>query len=112
MAGVRHRCAHRENERLTLGEYFSDNPLTYFALQLSPWNESLSLFFLAGWLLPLWVSASVLFQFLESEVLPRLAGEQPANSFPFVEFSALAFTGACIWLGAVILFWVWRAIRS
>ena len=50
--------------------------------------------FLAGWLLPLWVSASVLFQFLESEVLPRLAGEQPVNSFPFVEFSESAFTGA------------------
>ena len=39
---------------------------------------------------------SFMFQFLESEVLPRLAGEQPINSFPFVEFSALAFTGACI----------------
>jgi len=65
--------------------------------------------FSAGWLLPLGVSASVMFQFLSAEVLPRLAGQQPVNSFPFVQFSAQTFTGACIWLGAVIIFWTWRA---
>jgi hypothetical protein len=68
--------------------------------------------FSAGWLLPLWVSASVMFQFLSAEVLPRLAGQQPVNSFPFVQFSAQAFTGACIWLGVVIIFWAWRAAAA
>jgi hypothetical protein len=65
--------------------------------------------FSAGWLLPWWASASLMFQWLSAEALPRLAGQQPVNSFPFVRFSAQAFTGACLWLGAVILFWAWRA---
>jgi hypothetical protein len=50
-----------------------------------------------------------MFQFLSAEVLPRLEGQQPVNSFPFVQFSAQAFTSACIWLAAVIIFWAWRA---
>jgi hypothetical protein len=64
--------------------------------------------FSAGWLLPLWVSASAMFQFLSAEVWPRLAGQQPLNSFPFLHFSSQAFTVACIWLASVIIFWAWR----
>jgi hypothetical protein len=62
----------------------------------------------AGWLLPLWLSAFTMFQYLSEEVWPRLAGRQPINSFPFVEFSSQAFTVACVWLALVIVFWAWR----
>jgi hypothetical protein len=62
----------------------------------------------AGWLLPFWVSASTMFQFLNAEVVPRLAGQQPINSFPFVQFSLQAFSIACVWLALVIVFWAWR----
>ncbi len=66
----------------------------------------------AGWLLPLWMSASVMFQFLSAEVLPRLAGQGPINTFPYVQFSEQAFTAASIWLGAVIMYWAWRASKG
>ena len=64
--------------------------------------------FSAGWIIPLCVSASSMFTFFSQEVLPRLRGEHPLNSFPFVHFSEQAFMVACIWLAAVILFWSWR----
>jgi hypothetical protein len=101
-----------------LGAYIDENDHTHknFDYGLSgdrsimpPMKRILIAVFSAGWLLPLWVSASVMFQFLSAEVLPRLAGQQPVNSFSFVQFSAQAFTAACVWLGAVIIFWAWRA---
>jgi hypothetical protein len=63
-----------------------------------------------GWLLPLWVSGFIMFQFLSGEVMPRLAGRNPINSFPFIHFSAQAFTIACVWLAFAIVFWAWRMV--
>jgi hypothetical protein len=64
--------------------------------------------FTAGWVLPLWVSADTLFDHLRGEVLPRLHGQDPTNSFPFVHFSQQSFTVGCVWLAAVVFFWAWR----
>jgi hypothetical protein len=67
--------------------------------------------FSAGWLLPLWLSANSMFTFFNVELWPRLRGENPLNSFPFVHFSERAFTVSCVWLAAVIVFWTWRLGR-
>jgi hypothetical protein len=64
--------------------------------------------FSAGWLFPLWVSANSIYTFFSAEVLPRLRGEHPLNSFPFLQFSQEALIVALIWLAAVITFWSWR----
>jgi hypothetical protein len=64
--------------------------------------------FSTGWLLPMWISAQSLYTFLDAEVWPRLRGQEPLNSFPFVHFSLQAFTVAVVWLAAVVFFWAWR----
>ena len=64
--------------------------------------------FSAGWLIPFWISAHSMFAFLNAELWPRLRGEHPLNSFPFIQFSEQAFTIALVWLAAVIAFWAWR----
>jgi hypothetical protein len=82
-------------------------------LRLGVMKKILIVAFSAGWLLPLWVSATALFQFMSTEVWPRMAaGGSPLNSFPFLQFSSQAFTLACIWLACVIGFWAWRAFPS
>ena len=68
--------------------------------------------FSAGWLLPLWLSVATMFDYLRAEVVPRLFGQNPVNSFPFVQFSQLFFTVACIWLAAAVFFWAWRLAES
>ena len=64
--------------------------------------------FTTGWLLPMWLSAHVMFDYLDAEVLPRLHGQHPNNSFPFVHFSEQCFTVGCVWLAAVVFFWAYR----
>jgi len=64
--------------------------------------------FSTGWLIPAWLSGSSLFAFLDAEIWPRLRGQKPDNSFPYVDFSHQAFTAAVIWLAAVVFFWSWR----
>lgn len=64
--------------------------------------------FSAGWLVPLWISAYSMFAFCNGELWPRLRGEHPLNSFPFIRFSEQVFTFAFVWLAAVIAFWAWR----
>ncbi len=56
----------------------------------------------------MWLSAQSIFTFLNAEVWPLLRGENPANSFPFVQFAFQAFTIGTIWLAAVVLYWTWR----
>lgn len=68
--------------------------------------------FSAGWLLPLWLSVDTMFDYLRAEVVPRLFGQNPINSFPFVHFSQQSFTVACIWLAAAVFFWAWRLAES
>jgi hypothetical protein len=70
--------------------------------------------FSTGWLLPMWLSAQSMFTFFDAEVWPRLRGQSPGNSFPFVQFSYQAFTVGIVWLAAVVFFWAWRlsSLRS
>ena len=64
--------------------------------------------FSTGWLLPIWLSGQSVFTFLEAEVWPRLRGQTPVNSFPFLHFGLQAFTVGMLWLAAVVFFWAWR----
>jgi hypothetical protein len=56
----------------------------------------------------MWLSAYTYLGFMQDEVWPRLAGQHPENSFPFLQFCQQIFTIGCIWLAVVILFWTWR----
>ncbi|MES2706802.1 MAG: hypothetical protein V4726_09395 [Verrucomicrobiota bacterium] len=62
----------------------------------------------AGWLIPFWFSGATALSFLRLEIMPRLKGHEPVNSFPFEDFIQKTFSAACVWLGAAILFWAWR----
>jgi hypothetical protein len=64
--------------------------------------------FSAGWLFPLWLSATSMYRFFSVELLPRLDGKHPLNSFPPLQFSEEALVVALLWLAAVIMFWSWR----
>ena len=64
--------------------------------------------FSTGWLIPMWISAQLLCNFLGAEIWPLLRGDHPANSFPFVHCSFMAFTVGTVWLAVVIFFWAWR----
>jgi len=65
--------------------------------------------FSTGWIAPLWLSGRSFHQYLTLEMLPRLEGRQPLNSFPFAQFSLEAFTFALVWLAIVVFCWSWRA---
>lgn len=68
--------------------------------------------FSVGWLVPVWMSFSSLLSFLGSELYPLLQGKKPLNSFPFLDFSFQAFTVGCLWLAAVLIFWIVRFERA
>jgi hypothetical protein len=77
----------------------------------------------AGWVIPVWVSVAI-FSSTVVDVLRFVAfggqgypsgtpgSGRVVTSFPVEEFaiglSALLFVLGCIWLVAVIVFWVWR----
>jgi hypothetical protein len=73
---------------------------------------ALKLLFSIGWLVPIWISVNSLFSFLGSEIYPLLQGKHPLNSFPFLDFSFQAFTIGCVWLSAVLIYWIVRLERS
>lgn len=75
-------------------------------------RRTLITIFSAGWLLPLWLSVDTVFGYLQAEVDPRLRGEKPVNSFPFLSFSEDCFTVALFWSATVVLFWAWRFAES
>jgi hypothetical protein len=76
-------------------------------------RRSLITLFSAGWLLPLWVSVNILFEYYRVDLAPRLLlGQHPVHSFPFIQFSQALFTGACVWLAATVLFWGWRVTKA
>ena len=64
--------------------------------------------FSIGWLIPLWLSGNAILNLLRVEIMPRLMGQNPLNSFPFIDFASSTFTIACVWLGLVIGYWTWR----
>lgn len=64
--------------------------------------------FSIGWLVPAWIGLDTFMTFLNAEAWPLLRGAQPANSFPFVAFSARCWTVAFVWFAGVAAFWSWR----
>jgi len=72
----------------------------------------LKVLFSVGWLLPIWASVNTLFSFLGLEMYPLLLGKKPLNSFPYLDYSFQAFTIGCLWLAAVLIFWVVRFERA
>ena len=75
-------------------------------------RRTLITLFSAGWLLPLWVSVDLLFVYSRADLVPRLLGQHPVNSFPFLQASQTLFAGACVWLAAALLFWAWRVTKA
>jgi hypothetical protein len=69
--------------------------------------------FSAGWLYPIWVTAYLYLEWLNSEAGPRLRGENPRSEFSFNALTASFdfFTVGCIWLALVILYWSWKLNR-
>lgn len=70
----------------------------------------------AGWLLPLWVGASVYLRSVETERRRLLGIEPPITAFSAIDISSSAFTIAFIWLAIAIFAWTFytlrRAVRS
>jgi hypothetical protein len=64
--------------------------------------------FSIGWLVPAWLGFSLLFGFLELDVVPLLSGRHSLNSFPHLAFSSRCFGVAFLWLAAVAVFWSWQ----
>ena len=40
----------------------------------------------AGWVVPFWLSGHTALSLLQTEIMPRLAGQNPINSFPHEHF--------------------------
>jgi hypothetical protein len=59
----------------------------------------------AGWLVPLALGVSTYLDFWQLEGWPRIVGQHPMNSFPFIAFAQQCFNIAFLWLGVVIIGW-------
>jgi hypothetical protein len=59
----------------------------------------------AGWIVPLYLGIDSIISFLRLEVYPRLLGQSPLNSFPFLRFSKQMVIIGFAWLAIVSLFW-------
>lgn len=59
----------------------------------------------AGWIVPLYLGIDSIISFLRLEVYPRLLGQSPLNSFPFLPFSKRLMVIGFAWLAVVALFW-------
>lgn len=59
----------------------------------------------AGWIVPLYLGIDSIISFLRLEVYPRLLGQSPLNSFPFLRFSRQMVIIGFAWLAVVALFW-------
>ena len=66
----------------------------------------------AGWVLPFWLAVDFFLQFVQMEAYPRLCGQQPINSFPYLSFISTMSATACLWLAVAIAVWSWRLSRS
>ena len=59
----------------------------------------------AGWVVLLYLGIDSILAFLRLEVYPRLLGQTPLNSFPFLRFSRQMVIIGFAWLAVVALFW-------
>lgn len=58
-----------------------------------------------GWLLPLYLGISSYLSWAQAEVWPRLLGQNPMNSFPFIKFSQQMLAVSIGWLALTIAVW-------
>ena len=65
--------------------------------------------FSAGWLLPLWISARLVFAFFEFELPHQLSvGVSHPYSYAAFHTAFFAFSISCLWLALTLSYWVWR----
>jgi hypothetical protein len=58
-----------------------------------------------GWIIPLFLGVDTIITFLRVEVYPRLLGQPPLNSFPFLDFSRRIIYFGFGWLAVVVSYW-------
>lgn len=63
----------------------------------------------AGWIAPLWLAAWMFADFWQVEGWPRLAGNQPGNSFEWFGPIKTCLTLGFAWMGIAIAYWSWLA---
>lgn len=66
----------------------------------------------AGWLVPLWLGAWALLQFVEVELWPLLLQQPKLNSFPYLDFAGRYIAIGFLWLGAVVFGWAWAGLGA
>lgn len=76
------------------------------------WARALIALLSAGWLLPMWMAAWTMLEFIELELWPLLLQQPKLNSFPFLDFAGDCLTVAVLWLGLVIAGWAWVAVGA
>ena len=64
-----------------------------------------------GWLLPLFLGLGTFLSWAQAEVSPRLAGEVPINSFPFLHFSSDMLALSFVWLAVALAAWTVLSLR-
>lgn len=73
------------------------------------WFSALVALLSAGWLVPMWWGVKILLDFAYLEAWPLWAGQEPLNSFPFLDAAGDSFALAFLWLGLVVFGWAWVA---
>jgi hypothetical protein len=71
--------------------------------RMSLFKKVLLFVFFSGWLVTAWLGVSVLFSWFENGVSPRMAGDDPMNSFPFLSFAKSMLTISGVWLSLVVV---------
>lgn len=66
-------------------------------------KKAIAIIFATGWLAPGWLGVATLFSWFHAEVAPRLQGDFPLNSFPYLEFAGSMLTLAGAWFSCVVV---------
>jgi hypothetical protein len=66
----------------------------------------------AGWLVPLYFSATNFVAYVETELKPLIVGRPVTHSFPILMVWQFWFTLAVLWLAVVIICWSLRFLRG
>ena len=66
----------------------------------------------AGWVVPLYLSILNIIRWGTAESSQTLGGDTQLNSFPFLHYSEQSLTIACVWLLAVLVYWLVKYVRK
>ena len=75
------------------------------------WKALLLAFMTAGWIVPLIAAASEGHEWLDHDLLYRMIGQVPRDSFPHLQLATHLFHLAVVWLGLVIVGWTLHYVR-